>query len=247
MSESVSQLGSGINALMEKYMAVSNNIANASTPGFKRTVNTFSSSLYDAIANQDKESLAAAEICGQQTVDFSQGQILRTERPLDVALEGKGFLVLETPTGPLYTRNGSLEVNKLGQLVDISGNLVAGQNGPIIIPRDVSVNQITISLDGVVRAGEVDVGALKLVSFGKETSRLEPVGMGAYRAPADVDTTAATKVKVRQGYQESSNVKIMDEMISMMTLSRVYEMHVNILKRQRENSSAALGVANSQG
>ncbi|MEN6306230.1 MAG: flagellar hook basal-body protein [Anaerohalosphaeraceae bacterium] len=247
MSESISQLGSGINALMEKYMAVSNNIANASTPGFKRTVNTFSSTLYEAIANQDKESLAAAEICGSQSVDFSQGQILRTERPLDVALEGRGFLVLETPTGPLYTRSGSLDVNKLGQLVDINGNLVAGQNGPIIIPRDVSVNQVTISLDGIVRAGETDVGALRLVSFGNNTSQLEPVGLGAYRAPADVEPEAATNVKVRQGCQESSNVKIMDEMVSMMTLSRIYEMHINILKRQRENSSVALGVANSQG
>lgn len=247
MSEPSGQISSGIDALMEKYMAVSNNIANASTSGFKRTVSSFSSTLDSILANQGKESLFASEIHSLQTIDFSQGQILRTDRPLDVALEGKGFLVLETPTGPLYTRNGSLEINKLGQLVDTNGNLVAGQNGPIVIPQDASGSTIKISLDGVVQAGDVSVGTLKLVNFKNSSEDLEPIGLGAYRVKTDADPEAATRVKVRQGYQEASNVKVMDEMINMMTLSRVYEMHINILKRQRENGSAAMSVANSQG
>ena len=92
MSEPTGQISSGIDALMEKYMAVSNNIANASTAGFKRTVSSFSSTLDSILANQDNETPLAGEIHSLQTVDFSQGQILRTDRPLDIALEGKGFL-----------------------------------------------------------------------------------------------------------------------------------------------------------
>jgi len=247
MSKPIGQISSGIDALMEKYMVVSNNIANASTTGFKRTVSSFSSTLDSVLAKRGKESLAASEIQSLQTIDFSQGQIVRTDRPLDVALEGRGCLVLETPSGPLYTRNGTLEVNKLGQLVDTNGNLVAGQNGPIVIPQDVSEGTIQISLDGVVQAGDVSLGTLKLVDFKNSAQDLEPIGFGTYRAKADVQPEAATQIKVRQGCQEASNVKVMDEMVNMMTLSRVYEMHINILKRQRENSAAAMSVANSQG
>jgi flagellar basal body rod protein FlgG len=244
MSEQAGQISSGVNALMEKYMAASNNIANVSTPGFKRTVTAFSTTLDNVMRSNKSDIPLTTPIESYQAIDFSQGQITQTGGPLDIALEGKGFLTLETANGPLYTRNGSLDVNPLGQLIDKSGRLVAGQSGPIVIPRDVIVSDIQISDDGVLKAGGAELGKLKLAAFEDEKTQLEPIGYGAYRAIDRDAATPATNVRVRQGCQEGSNVQVMSEMVSLMTVSRIYEMHINILKRQRENSSATMGVAN---
>lgn len=243
MSEA-GQISSGINALMEKYMAASNNIANVSTPGFKRTVTAFSTTLDSVMRSNSSDIPLTTPVESYQAIDFSQGQITQTGSPLDVALEGKGFLTLETTDGPLYTRNGSLDVNKIGQLIDRSGRLVVGQSGPIVIPRDIAVSGIQISTDGVLKAGGTELGKLKLASFEDEKTQLEPIGFGAYRAIEKNTAMPATNVKVRQGCQEGSNVQVMSEMVSLMTVSRIYEMHINILKRQRENSTATMGVAN---
>ncbi len=246
MSDKAGQISSGIDALMEKYLAASNNIANVSTTGFKRTVTAFSTRLDEAMMRSgNDDSSPSAPIESYQAIDFGQGQITQTGYPLDLALEGKGFLTLETPEGRLYTRNGSLDVNKLGQLVDRSGRLVLGQDGPIVIPPNTPVADVQINPDGVLRAGGTQIGRLKLAEFQDEKTELESVGFGAYR-PIDPNSVQdAKKVKVRQGCQEGSNVRVMDEMVSLMTVSRVYEMHINILRRQRENSSTMLGVANS--
>jgi flagellar basal body rod protein FlgG len=248
MSDESGQISSGLNALMEKYMAASNNIANVSTPGFKRTVTAFSTTLESVMRSNSGNSSdipLTTPVESYQAIDFSQGEITPTGSPLDIALEGKGFLTLETSSGPLYTRSGSLDVNKIGQLIDRSGRLVLGQNGPIVISREVAVSDVQIGTDGVLKAGGVEIGKFKLVKFDDENTQLEAVGYGAYRAIDKDDAVPATNVKVRQGCRESSNVQMMSEMVSLMTVSRIYEMHINILKRQRENGSAALGVANS--
>jgi flagellar basal-body rod protein FlgF len=244
MIEATGQIPSGMDALMRQYLTTSNNIANASTAGFKRSVSAFSADLNRQIQNKDA-SLSAGQINVDEKVDFSQGQVVSTGRPLDIALEGKGFLALETPTGPLYTRAGSLNVNALGQLVDAADKLVAGQNGPIIIPPDVSIASVQIGTDGTVMAGDQEVGKLKIVQFPDGNDSLKPVGFGAYQAPDNALSQPAQNVRVLQGYQESSNVRVMEEVVSLMTLSRLYESHMSILKKQGDNNSAMLGVANS--
>jgi flagellar basal-body rod protein FlgF len=244
MVESTGQIPSGMDALMRQYMTTSNNIANAGTAGFKRSVSSFSADLDRQIQNKDI-SLSAGQIHVEDRIDFSQGQVIATGRPLDVALEGKGFIALETPNGPLYTRAGSLNVNALGQLVDGADRLVAGQNGPIVIPQDVSIASIQIGADGSLIAGDQEVGKIKLVEFPDGTDSLRPVGFGAYEAPNNVVTAPAQDVRLRQGFQEGSNVRVMEEVVSLMTLSRLYESHMNILKKQSDNSNAMLGVANS--
>jgi len=247
MTEAAGQICSGIDSLMQQYMAVANNIANANTAGYKRSISSFSADLNRQIQNLKDVSLTTGQIDVKQNVDFSQGQVVPTGRPLDVALEGKGFLTLETPTGPLYTRNGSLEVNALGQLVDSAGRLVAGQNGPIVIPPEVSVSSIRIGTDGTLQAGDQEVGKLSVVEFSGGTGELEAVGFGSYRATANAKPEPARDIRVRQGCQENSNVRIMEEVVNLITLSRLYESHMNILKQQRDNNSAMLSVANSQG
>jgi flagellar basal-body rod protein FlgF len=245
MTEAVGQLSSGIDSLMQQYMTTANNLANASTAGYKRSVSSFSTDLSNRIQNLKESSISAGQIDIQQNIDFSQGQVTSTGRPLDIALEGKGFLVLETPAGPLYTRAGSLSINTLGQMVDSADRLVAGANGSIVIPRDVSIASIRIGTDGTVLAGDQEVGKLQMVEFPDGTDTLRPVGFGAYQAADNTRSVPAQDVRVRQGFQESSNVRVMEEVVNLMTLSRIYESHMNILKKQSDNSNAMLGVANS--
>jgi flagellar basal-body rod protein FlgF len=245
MTDSAGQISSGINSLMQQYMTVANNIANASTAGYKRSISSFSADLSRQIQNIKDASLSSGEINVASKIDFSQGQIVSTGRSLDIALEGKGFLTLETPEGSLYTRAGSLDVNTLGQLVDSSGRLVAGENGPIVIPKETSLLSVHVSSDGVVSADGQELGKLKVVEFPNGTEGLKSVGFGAYQASADAKPEPASKVRVRQGCQENSNVRIMEEVVNLMSLSRIYESHMNILKQQRDNNSAMLNVANS--
>ena len=78
--------------------------------------------------------MPASEVKATGSVDLSQGSLLTTGRSLDVAINGKGFFVIETENGPLYTRNGVFQVGNSGQLVDLDGRLVAGEAGPIVVP-----------------------------------------------------------------------------------------------------------------
>lgn len=230
---------------MQQLDIVSNNIANANTIGFKRSMTAFQTELQMRMGTLEAdEPLSTTPVQTRQTIDFSQGTLLRTDAALDVGLDGKGFLVLETPDGPLYTRNGSLQVNHFGQLVDTAGRIVAGENGPIVIPPNISPLEIRIEGDGTVSGGGGQLGRLRLADFGDRENLLIPAGLGALRAPDGVRPDPATDLTVRQGCQESSNVKIVQELVNMMTISRLYETGMNVLRRQRENSQAMLTVAN---
>ncbi len=193
----------------------------------------------------EETNLLAGKINATGTIDFSQGVLTSTARSLDVALDGKGFIVLETPDGPLYTRDGALSINLLGQLVVSSGRLVAGQNGPIAIPRAVSESDIEIDSDGTMRAGEIPLGRIQIVDFGAAFDELIPAGHGCFRAPEDLVPVPAENTKLRQGAQENSNVKMMQELTGLMTLSRLYEANINVMKKSRENTSSILDVARS--
>src|SRR3981189_3109728 len=140
--------------------------------------------------------------------DFAQGGSEQTKNPLDVAIAGDGFLVVQTPAGERYTRDGSLQINNQGQLVTASGYPVLGTSGPIVFqPTD---KEISIAADGNVTVvegtGRVDSvrGKLRLVSFAdaqklvKEGGNLYSAGQGA----AQPDITS----RVRQGFIEKSNV-----------------------------------------
>ena len=86
---------------------------------------------------------------------------------MDLALYGKGFFVIETPEGPLYSRNGLFETNLNGQVVDFAGRTVAGENGPIVVPSNVAQSQIRVTGDGRVNGAGAVIGQFRLVDFGK--------------------------------------------------------------------------------
>jgi flagellar basal-body rod protein FlgF len=243
MNEITSKLASGLNALMQEYEASSHNIANSGTAGYKRKVTSFSAELQKSIRGD--YSPMAGTIKAQESSDFTQGQLVHTGQPLDVGLEGKGFITLDTPSGRLFTRNGALQINILGQLTDLNGHRVAGQNGPITIPGGVNEADISIDQDGVLRAGEAQLGQIRIMEFDKPAEQLTGAGNGCYRGPEDYRPVGPVRTVVRQGYREQSNVKIMEELTGLLSVSRAFEANMSMLKRGRENSSAMIEVAKS--
>lgn len=243
MTEMMSKIATGLNALVREYESTSHNIANSHTAGYKRKVSSFSTELQKTLRGD--LSPLTGEIRSRETADFTQGQLAMTGRSLDVALEGKGFLALDTPSGRLYTRNGSLQINILGQLTDLNGHRVAGRNGPITIPNTVSESDIIIDTAGVIRAQGTEMGQLQIGEFDNPTEQLEAAGNGCFRGPQDFRLREPVGTVVRQGYREESNVRVMEELTGLLSLSRAFEANMSILKRQRENSSAMIEVAKS--
>jgi len=233
MSEIMPQVGSSINALMREYETITNNLANVSTTGYKRRTNAFSKSLQGQMTGTDKYLGGNIEL--NSSLDFSQGNVSETGRPLDFALHGKGFFVIETPNGPLYTRNGIFHINQNGQITDSQDRIVAGEAGPITIPNNVGISQLNIASDGSISAGGIAIGKFRLVDFGDNEDKLVPYGENCYAMPDEnIQPVAAENIVVKQGYQEASNVKIIDELVDMIMVSRLYEANMKFFTASME-------------
>jgi len=242
MADTIAQVSSSIEALTKEFEVITNNLANTSTVGYKRRCNTFSRLLEEQQSGEEAEP--TYEVALDTKFDFSQGNVVESGRPLDFALYGKGFFVIETPEGPLYTRNGTFSTDRNGQIVDMEGRMVAGEAGPITVPAGVGVSQITISNDGTVSAKGTPTGKFRLVNFGNNESKLIPVGGNCFKMGEEgVEPVKAEHIVVKQGYQESSNVNIVDELVDMIMVSRLYEANMKFLAAQKETSSSIMSVA----
>jgi flagellar basal-body rod protein FlgG len=205
-------------------------------------VTSFAKSLDEqsSITPQDDTSTTEAQPC----VDFSQGlSFIETSRKLDVAIYGKGFFQIETPQGPVYTRNGMFHINENGHITDHQGRIVTGQAGPITVPTSVVPSQINISTDGSLSANGINIGKFKIVDFGQNQNELIPVGQSCYKPPEDLSSQKAENISIRQGYLESSNVKMVNEMVNMLMVSRLYEANMKFITTKKEASQGLMQVA----
>jgi flagellar basal-body rod protein FlgF len=200
---------------------IANNLANASTAGYRAEKNIFSSVL--ASANGAPNSLLNQAInnygvLGGTTLDFSQGALQKTGNDLDMALEGSGFFVVQTANGPMYTRNGSFQVSAKRQLITSTGDAVMGEKGVITLPP----GPVSISSDGTISQNGAILGKVKVVDFTAGTD-VTSAGGNYYSAPA-TSVVAATNTEVRQGAVESSNVNPVSGMVELITAQRQAEM-----------------------
>lgn len=240
MSAITDQVSTSIDALTQEFNIIAHNLANVSTTGFKRRCNAFSQSL----EAQDPESYSPGTIDLNSVFDFSQGSIVETSRALDFALHGKGFFVIETPEGPRYTRNGTFVANQNSQIVDSLGRIVAGQAGPITIPGNIGISQLNVSDDGTISAGETAIGKFRLVDFNENETKLIPTGDSCYLMPdVNVQPVEAQNTIVKQGYQEASNVQIIDELVDMILVSRLYEANMDSITAEKQASGSLMSVA----
>ena len=234
--------------MLERQMdVVANNVANVNTNGYKADRSLFEEYLMP-VAHEDNFVGGDRRLSFVQDRatfhDFAGGPTEQTKNPLDVAIDGKAFLVVQTPAGERYTRDGGLQINAQGQLVTASGSPVLGTNGPITFQQ--TDHDITISDDGTVtviegtnNAADSIRGKLRLVSFAqaqkllKEGSNLYAAGEGNIARP---DTTA----RVRQGFIERSNVSAVSEMSRMVEVSRAYTQMATLLQQQSELQRSAI-------
>ena len=230
------------NALRRELDIVANNIANMNTTGFKADGAVFAEYLNTgASAEQFAAPDRRLSFVQDRTTwhDMSQGPIQQTGNPLDVAIDGDGFLVVQTPRGERYTRNGALQINANGELVTSAGDQVLGDNGPIIFnPTD---RDIVINTDGTIRVREgvspntdSGRGKLRLVTFANP-QQLQKDGSSTFAAPAGMHAgTTRPSARVVQGTIEKSNVRSVVEMTRMIELSRAYTEVAGILQQQHD-------------
>jgi flagellar basal body rod protein FlgG len=237
MSGVGAQVSASLEALGREFDIIAHNLANVSTVGYKRRCNRFTKVL-EAQTQQAGEEDSTSGI-----FDFSQGRLVQTDRTLDLALYGKGFFVIETPDGPLYTRHGVFRTDETGQVVDAAGRLVAGEAGPVVIPEGIDLSQVYVGEDGRISAGPTDIGQFRLVEFPEEQDQLVPAGQNCFQAPEDVDPVEAVECLIKQGYQEASNVRLTDELVNMITVTRMYEANTRLLNVKRDASRSMMSVA----
>jgi flagellar basal body rod protein FlgG len=241
MSELTTLIGSGLDGLTREFNIIAHNLANVSTAGYKRKCNAFSKSLTAQGIGTNAETGGEADLYA--TFDFSQGSFIETGRSLDFALCGKGFFVIETPDGPLYTRNGMFRLDQNGQIVDSAGRIVAGQDGPISIPPDVESSQISASSDGSISAAGATVGKFKLVDFKDKESELVAVGLNCFQAPETAVPQPPENLVVKQGLQENSNVQMVEELVDMIMVTRLYEANIKFISVTQDTSESLMNVA----
>lgn len=243
MQDSLWIAKTGLDAQQTRMATISNNLANVSTAGFKRGRAVFEDLLYQNLRQVGAQSSQDTQLpsglmqgTGVRVVAteklFTQGSLETTDNSLDVAIEGRGFLQVLLPDGSIsYTRDGSLALDSQGQLVSANGYAI---EPAITIPQDAL--SINIGSDGtvsVVTPGEAqpsELGTLQLADF-VNPSGLQAIGKnlflesGSSGSPQTGNPGLNGRGTLVQGFIESSNVNVVEELVSMIETQRAYEMN----------------------
>ncbi|MBN2133959.1 MAG: flagellar hook basal-body protein [Sedimentisphaerales bacterium] len=240
MADIAAQVSASLDALTREFDVIAHNLANVSTVGYKRRCSAFSEALGGQATSGTEGS---GEESSSGVFDFSQGHLIQTDRVLDCALHGKGFFVVETPEGPLYTRHGVFETNATGQVVDLSGRIVGGTAGPLVVPANVGLSRVHVSQDGRVSADNAAIGQFQVVEFPDKEDQLVPAGENCFWAPEDVDPVDVENPVVKQGFREASNVRLIDELVNMIMVSRMYEANMRLVNVTKDATNSLIGAA----
>jgi flagellar basal-body rod protein FlgF len=225
---------------MYAQQAHANNLANATTTGFK---SDFEQARAMRVLGDGFESRVYA-MSERPGTNLESGTLMQTGRDLDVAIAGDGWLAVQGPDGnEVYTRNGSLQVDAANQLVTGSGLPVLGAGGaPIVIPP---AQSLTIGNDGTITIRPVGENAVEVAQIDQlklvqpENGQLFKGRDGFMHTDNDVPLAPNPNVQLRAGYLEASNVNAVSELTAMITLQRQFEMQVKMMKTAEEMSSAA--------
>ena len=224
-------------ALQRQMNVVANNVANMNTTGFKSEQVLFAKYVMPVAKDQGFRAPDQPLIYTQDWTtinDFSAGAIAQTGNDLDVALQGKGFLTVQTPDGERYTRAGALQLNNQGLLVDNNGYAVLGQGGQIrFAPNE---TDIRFSQDGTVSSSAGAKGNLRIVEFA-DPQILAREGNNLYSGGTPI---AASETKIVQGALEKSNVSSVLQIAEMIRVNRSYQSMAKLVQRQDELRRSAI-------
>lgn len=237
----------GLSAQNTKLATVANNLANAATVGFKRDDAQFEDLLYQlhsqpgAASSQSTKLPSGMQVgTGVRVVStskqFTQGSMQVTDRPLDVAINGRGFFQVELPDGTTaYTRNGQFQMSADGEIVTSDGKVMQPS---ITIPAD--AQSITISRDGIVEARVPGQAAPQQIGQFQVADFINPAGLQAIGGNLFLETAASGTPQqgqpgntgfgqLEQSTLEASNVDVVEEMVNMITTQRTYEMNSKVI------------------
>jgi flagellar basal-body rod protein FlgF len=229
----------GAKQIMQAQAVNNHNIANASTTGFRADGVAFTS---EPIYGPGYASRVNA-VAGDAGTDFSSGVMMNTSRPLDIAINGKGFIAVQGADGKeAYTRAGDLQVTASGAITTSSGFQVLSDAGPLTIPPS---TQVTIGTDGTVSvvplglspAAQSQVDRIKLVN--PATKDLQKGADGLLRLKSGGKAKTDETVSISSGELESSNVNAAQSLINMIELQRLYELQIKSINSTDQNEQSA--------
>ena len=232
----------GARQAMQAQTAIAHNLANANTTGFKSHFNTFTSWHVSGPGYNSR-------VMNQQSaedIDLSSGAIATTDRELDVAINGEGFIAVQNTKGEeAYTRAGDLKIDSAGRLTTGTGFAVLGNGGPIAIPP---AEKIEIGQDGsisIVPVGQspdalVIADRIKLVN--PDLKNLQKDADGLFQSDGGAVQPAAAGIKLESGVLEHSNVNAVGQMIELITNARQFETNIKLMQEAKttDESSARL-------
>ncbi|QBE64829.1 flagellar basal-body rod protein FlgF [Pseudoduganella lutea] len=230
----------GARHILDQQATTSNNLANATTVGFRAQLDAFRA------VPVVSEGMPTRTFVVDNTVgsDFRAGPMETTGRPMDAAIRGEGWFTVQSADGSeAYTRNGSFKVSENGLLQTSNGLTLQGEGGPIAVPPN---TEISIAADGTVsgidasqvQAGPSNIiGRLKLVN--PPVAGLVRGDDGLFRQQSGEPAAADQAVRVADGCLELSNVNPVDAMVNMITLARSFETQMSLLKNAENNAAKA--------
>lgn len=222
---------------------VTNNLANASTTGFKReglTSKSFDQMLTVKLndlsvpyLNEGIGKMSLGVKIGENYTDYSQGSFKETGNTYDLALAGNGFFTISYTdkkgnTSEKYTRDGEFTMDSEGYLRTLEGDYVQGEGGNIMIP--VETSEVSIRDNGDIYADGEYVDSLRIVDF-EDYNNIEKFGENLYNI-VDGATETESTAAVKQGYLEMSNINVVKEMVEMITISRAYESNQKLIQTE---------------
>jgi flagellar basal-body rod protein FlgF len=214
---------------------IANNLANASTPGFKREAAKFEEYISHVRPAEDQkgpQTLSFVKDAGVMR-DLGQGELTATGSPYDFAINGKGFFTVQTPQGMRYTRDGHFSLNQDGVLVTSDGYPVQGDGGAITVtPSD---GEISVGPDGIISSilngASNQIGKLQIVGFANERTMVK---LGANLYSTTQTATPVTNSTIAQHMLESSNVSPVIEITHMVEVMRAYQMTATMTNSEEE-------------
>ena len=230
MISGIYTLTSGMVAQVARLEVITNNLANSEAPGFKADHLVVAPSRPATQAQRPLPSPSAYQPTGVEVAayftDFSQGPIRPTGVDLDVALNGPGFFVVQTPGGLLYTRAGNFTLNRDGELVTHGGHRVQGDAGPIRIGN----GPVEIDRQGAISEGGRAVGRLRVVDFTRPYALEKEEGQLFRLRDETVAPETAREVEVIAGHQEASNMGVVQSIVELIDTMRTFEAYQRMLQ-----------------
>jgi flagellar basal-body rod protein FlgF len=216
---------------------IANNLANLSTPAFKREEAKFEQFVQQVQPSEGESGPQTVSFVKDTGVsrDLSEGRLESTGDPFDLAINGKGYFVVQTAAGNSYTRNGHLTLNGDGELVTDSGDPVLGDGGPLTITAD--DGNVHIAADGTVSGLRGEIGKLQLVDFADDTT-LQKDGSSLYSTGQTPNAT--TGGTIEQGMLEDSNVEPVIEISHMIDVMRAYQATASLTQSQEDLKRQAI-------